>query len=52
MLPILSAERHWRKLHGFEWFAKVIRGVQFRDGVEVRPEKRASRRQVHSRVAA
>jgi len=49
MLHILSAEQHWRKLRGFEWLAKVIRGVQFRDGVEVRSEKRASRRQVHTK---
>jgi hypothetical protein len=30
----------------------VIRGVKFRDGIEVRTEKRASLRQKGSRVAA
>jgi putative transposase len=48
----MSAEHSWRRLRGFEWLAKVIRGVKFRDGVEVRSEKRASRSQQGSRVAA
>lgn len=48
----MSAEHSWRRLRGFEWLAKVIRGVKFRDGVEVRTEKRASPRQERSRVAA
>lgn len=48
----MSAEHSWRRLRGFEWLAKVIRGVKFRDGVEVRTEKRASRHQEGSRVAA
>lgn len=48
----MSAEHGWRRLRGFEWLAKVIRGVKFRDGVEVRSEKRASLRQEVSRVAA
>jgi len=48
----MSAEHSWRRLRGFEWLAKVIRGVKFRDGVEVRSEKRASPRQEGSRVAA
>ncbi len=30
----MSAEKQWRKLRGFESLAKVILGVQFRDGVE------------------
>lgn len=30
------AEQHWRKLNGFEYLAKVITGVRFRDGIEVR----------------
>jgi transposase-like protein len=30
------AEQHWRKLNGFEFLAKVITGVRFRDGIEVR----------------
>jgi transposase-like protein len=48
----MSAEHGWRRLRGFEWLAKVIRGVKFRDGIEVRTEKRASLRQEASRVAA
>jgi transposase-like protein len=48
----MSAEQHWRRLRGFEWLAKVIRGVKFRDGVEVRAKTRGSRRQEGSRVAA
>jgi transposase-like protein len=31
----MSAEKNWRRLRGFEWLAKVINGVQFRDGIEV-----------------
>ena len=48
----MSAEHGWRRLRGFEWLAKVIRGVKFRDGVEVSSDKRTSRRQEGSRVAA
>jgi transposase-like protein len=29
------AEQHWRKLNGFEFLAKVITGVRFRDGIEI-----------------
>ena len=29
----MSAERSWRRLRGFEWLAKVISGVTFRDGI-------------------
>jgi putative transposase len=29
------AEEKWRKLRGFDFLSKVIRGVQFKDGVEV-----------------
>lgn len=35
----MSAERQWRKLRGFESLAKVIIGVQFRDGIEQKEEK-------------
>lgn len=48
----MSAEQNWRRLRGFKWLAKVIRGVKFRDGVEVRSKKRTSLRQEGSRVAA
>jgi len=29
------AEKNWRKQRGFEHLAKVITGVEFKDGVEV-----------------
>ncbi len=48
----MSAQQHWRRLRGFEWLAKVIRGVKFKDGIEVRSDQRASLRQEGSRVAA
>ncbi len=48
----MSAEHGWRRLRGFEWLAKVIRGVKFQDGIEVLTDKRTSRRQEGSRVAA
>ena len=28
------AEQNWRKLRGFDYLAKVITGVTFRDGIE------------------
>jgi hypothetical protein len=28
------AERNWRKLSGFDYLAKVITGVTFKDGIE------------------
>lgn len=30
-----SAQKHWRKLRGFQLIEKVIKGVQFKDGEEV-----------------
>ena len=47
-----SAERSWRRLRGFEWLAKVVEGVKFRDGIEVKNEVRVTRQQQPSRVAA
>ena len=32
----MCAEQNWRKLRGFDYLAKVIEGVQFRDGIEVK----------------
>ena len=29
------AEEKWRKLRGFDYLTKVIKGVQFKDGIEV-----------------
>ena len=31
----IEAEKHWRKLNGYELLTKVIGGVRFEDGVEV-----------------
>lgn len=52
----MSAQQDWRRLRGFEFLAKVIAGVQFRDGLEQSssgakavPRKRERE---HSRVAA
>ncbi len=32
----MSAEKRWRRIRGFHYLAKVIEGVKFRDGVEVK----------------
>jgi hypothetical protein len=31
---VLSAQKRWQRLRGFEQIAKVIEGVQFVDGIE------------------
>jgi hypothetical protein len=31
----MSAEKRWRRIRGFHHLAKVIEGVQFRDGMQV-----------------
>jgi len=31
----LCAEKKWRRLRGFDYLAKVVTGIQFKDGVEV-----------------
>ena len=33
--PSQCAEKNWRKLRGFNYLAKVIEGVPFKDGIEV-----------------
>jgi putative transposase len=48
----LCAERSWRRLRGFEWLAKVIDGVKFRDGIEMKNVTRINRKSQSSRVAA
>jgi len=45
---VQAAERHWRKLNGFAYLAKVIDGVHFHDGIEVRDDVSA---QTHSAAA-
>ena len=29
------AEKNWRKLRDFDYTLKLIRGIQFKDGIEV-----------------
>jgi len=48
----MSAEKNWRRLRGFEWLAKVIDGVKFRDGVEVQQRVRKAGNQAFRRIAA
>jgi putative transposase len=48
----LCAERSWRRLRGFKWLAKVIEGVKFRDGIEVKNEMRVNGKYQPSRIAA
>ena len=48
----LCAERSWRTLRGFKWLAKVIEGVKFRDGMEVKKVVAINRRSQPSRIAA
>jgi hypothetical protein len=39
-----SAERSWRRLRAFEWLAKVVQGVKFSDGIEVKWKHASNRR--------
>lgn len=48
----VSAERGWKRLRGFEWLAKVISGVKFRDGMEVQQRVRKAGNQTLRRAAA
>ena len=47
-----SAERSWRRLRGFEWLAKVVVGVKFSDGIEVKTEPHVKPKNQPARVAA
>lgn len=47
-----SAERGWRRLRGFEWLAKVVEGVKFSDGIEVKIETRIRTKNQPGRIAA
>ena len=35
----MCAEENWRRIRGFEYLAKVIEGVKFKDGIEVDEER-------------
>ena len=48
----MSAEKNWRRLRGFQWLAKVIDGVKFRDGIEVQHRVRKADNQTPRRAAA
>jgi putative transposase len=48
----MSAEKNWRRLRGFQWLAKVIEGVKFRDGIEVQQRVRKAGNQAPRRIAA
>jgi len=48
----MNAERSWRRLRGFEWLAKVIGGVTFRDGVEMQQRVRKTNNHAPRRAAA
>ena len=32
----MCAEKKWRRLRGFDYLAKVMTGIEFRDGIEVK----------------
>ena len=38
----LCAEGKWRKLRGFNYLAKVINGVKFKDGIEVESDNQVA----------
>ena len=38
----ICAEKRWRKLRGFNYLAKVIEGVQFKDGIEVESDNQVA----------
>lgn len=48
----MGAQKNWRKLKGFQWLAKVIDGVKFRDGIEVQEKQSNRRNQTTNRAAA
>ena len=48
----MSAQRSWKRLRGFESLAKVIKGVKFRDAIEVREQQPNRRADAPSRIAA
>jgi putative transposase len=36
----MCAEQRWQRMRGFKHLAKVIRGVNFKDGIEVQDSSR------------
>jgi putative transposase len=39
----LAAEKGWRRIRGFDYLAKVITGVKFKDGIEITPQGEESK---------
>ena len=39
---IKAAEEGWRRLRGYALLSKVISGVKFKDGEEVKPKKQVA----------
>jgi putative transposase len=48
----MGAERSWKRLRGFQWLAKLIGGVKFRDGIEAQQGVRKASHQTSRRIAA
>ena len=38
----MCAEKNWIRLRGFDYLAKVVTGIQFKDGIEVQTEDRSA----------
>ena len=38
----MCAENHWRKLNGFDFLGKVITGVKFKNGIEMKSDNQAA----------
>ena len=38
----MCAEKNWIKLRGFDYLAKVVTGIKFKDGIEVQTEDRSA----------
>jgi hypothetical protein len=36
------AEKKWRRLRGFDYLAKVVTGIKFKDGIEVKAVSQAA----------
>jgi putative transposase len=40
--PALSAQKHWRKLRGYQLIERVVKGVRFKDGIEVKSAEKVA----------
>jgi putative transposase len=48
----MAAQKSWRRLRGFEHLAKIIAGVQFKDGIEISGSVRRAKVHQPAQVAA